>query len=237
MLKPSFSCLVINIICTLLCILLHTNTPCSGDYSFHFPNPLYDESTEEITSPENNDYYKHDNNENHEYAKISGDCDTIKSSQLSFDESRVYCNTNVCKGSTAHYDTPKLVSKLKDDDDNPVIIPAAAINHHLATNENLPSDDEEYVPPQEIIPIPTTDHHLATNANLPTDDEDYVPPQEIIKNRFTLLNGNKDEEDCQSSLATSQSAGYQELVGQRSSPAIYTSLTKFPATNFRLNSS
>ena len=186
------------------------NLPCSRDYSFHFPNPLFNDSTEEIPQPENNKQFIHDNNESHEYAKISDDGDTIKSSQVSFDESRVYYNTNACMGSIAHYDTPKLVSKPKDDNDKPVIIPVARIDHHLAANENLPTDDEEYVPPQEIIPVATIDHHLAANGN----------------------HGNRDEEDCQSLSTTSHSAGYQELVGQRLSPTIYTSPTKISPTNF-----
>ena len=90
------------------------------------------------------------------YAKISDNFDTIKSNEMSFDESRVYYNTNASKENTVYYDTVKPLSKPK------------------------------YTKKPDVTAVTTADHQLATYENLLTEgDEDYVLPG-IIENQFAL---------------------------------------------------
>ena len=106
---------------------------------------------------------------------------------------------------TAHYDTPRPLSKPKDTD-KPVFAlgNVTAVDHQLATNEKLQTED----------------------------DEEYVPPIDL-ENQHALLGGMHRNEDQQyPSLASPwPPAEYAELIGQRPPSSIYTLPTKIPADN------
>ena len=149
-------------------------------------NPLFNDNTEDLAPPENIvDYKQHVpvSDEAHGYASISGNSDTIKSNEVSFDGSRVYYNASA--SDVPYYDTPKLQSKPD------------------ATSDNQPTEE----------------------------DGDYVPPG-IIENQLALLDGTHSADgDQYFSLANSQPPAYQDLIGQRPPPPVYTVPNKTPATN------
>ena len=180
-----------------ICIFKVCHTGISDCRSYNVSNndnPLYNDDTEDLTPPESSIDYERCvpvSDEIHEYVNIDGDHDTINSNQMSYDEPGVYYNTNASRENVLHYDTPKPLSKPTKPD------------HHFATSESLPTED----------------------------DDNYVPPG-IIENQFALLDKtHRAEGDQYSSLAESQPPVYQELIGQRPPSSIYTIPIKTPATN------
>ena len=75
-------------------------------------------------------------------ANKNADCSTIKSTDVQYDESRMYCNPNLNNDSTVYYNNP--ISKPKFNK-KPTTKSAAKSHHCLPTRKNLPED--EYVLP------------------------------------------------------------------------------------------
>ena len=106
---------------------------------------------------------------------------------------------------TAHYDNPRPLSKPKDTD-KPVFAlgNVTAVDHQLATNEKLQTED----------------------------DEEYVPPTDL-ENEYALLDETHRNEDQEypSLASTCPPPEYEELIGERPPSSIYTLPTKIPADN------
>ena len=118
---------------------------------------------------------------------------SIKSDEVQYNESRVYCTPNPSNENTVPYNNPFSLSKPK--------------------GANKPT----------AKPVAKTPYLPTNNRGLPTEDEYLLPDvKHTTDNQYALLAETHRVENQYASLVAQQDAAYQGLVGQRSLPSEYT---------------
>ena len=151
-------------------------------------------------------------------ANRNEDCASIKSDEVTHDESRVYCTPDASIENPAYNKIPFPQSKPK------VATPDASIENPAYNKISFPQSK----PKVAKKPLPTlnskTHRHMPTNKNLPYNVDYLVPDkQHSVGNQYASLDETHRAENNQyASLVAPQQAAYQELVGRSFLSSEYT---------------